>query len=108
MSRGERLIYTYIPYAGPFEALPTGTAAPSHGIVVRDQRSRIYQSYAELLRERSDAEITVAHIIGLARVSRRAFYEQFHSKDDCYMRLLDLAEAMRHRRRERDELATAA
>jgi AcrR family transcriptional regulator len=34
--------------------------------------------------------MSVKHVIGLAGVSRRAFYEQFANKEDCFMETFDL------------------
>jgi hypothetical protein len=43
-----RYICSYVPYAGPFQRLPNGRHRLDAG---KHQRLRIYQSYAELLRE---------------------------------------------------------
>ncbi len=41
---------------------------------------------------------TVAHVIALAGVSRRAFYEQFANKEDCFLATYDIVVAQ-HRKR---------
>lgn len=43
-----RLIRGYVPYVGPFERLPHGVHSLDTG---KHQRLRIFQSYAEVLRE---------------------------------------------------------
>jgi AcrR family transcriptional regulator len=41
---------------------------------------------------------TVAHVIALAGVSRRAFYEQFANKEDCFLATYDIAVARAKKR----------
>lgn len=41
---------------------------------------------------------TVAHVIALAGVSRRAFYEQFSNKEDCFLATYDIAVARAKKR----------
>ena len=36
------------------------------------------------------AHTTVAHVIGLTGVSRRAFYEQFSNKEECFLATYDM------------------
>lgn len=53
--------------------------------VARHQRTRLYGGMIESISQRGYAGTTVAHVIGLAGVSRRAFYEQFRNKEDCFL-----------------------
>ena len=52
-------------------------------------RLRVLNGLAQALESKSYRDITLADITAAARVSRRTFYEQFLTKDDC---LLALAE----------------
>ena len=47
----------------------------------------------ESISQRGYASTTVAHVIGLAGVSRRAFYEQFHNKEECFLATYDIVVA---------------
>ncbi|HEV7530035.1 MAG TPA: TetR/AcrR family transcriptional regulator [Solirubrobacteraceae bacterium] len=44
----------------------------------------------EAVADRGYARTTVAHVIGLAGVSRRAFYEQFANKEACFLATYDI------------------
>ena len=62
------------------------TAEVSHGL-------RLLDGLAQVLESKSYRDITLADITAAAKVSRRTFYEQFSTKDDC---LLALAEHTSH------------
>ena len=101
-----RLIRSSVPYTGPFERLPHG---PHSLDAAQHQRLRIYQSYAELLREPpAVGAITVSRIGAKARVSRRAFYEHFANRQECFRRLEALARGLQAKRREHDAEAIGA
>ena len=53
--------------------------------VARNQRARLYGAMIEAVSQRGYHATTVAHVIGLAGVSRRAFYEQFANKEQCFL-----------------------
>lgn len=55
----------------------------------QNYRLRLLEGLAQVLVNKSYRDITLAHITAAAKVSRRTFYEQFSTKDDC---LLALAE----------------
>ncbi len=61
--------------------------------VARHQRARLYGGMIESIAERGYARTTVAHVIGLAGVSRRAFYEQFANKEECFLATYDIVVA---------------
>jgi AcrR family transcriptional regulator len=61
--------------------------------VARNQRARLYGGMIESVHERGYARTTVAQVIGLAGVSRRAFYEQFDNKEDCFLATYDIVVA---------------
>ena len=58
--------------------------------VARNQRARIYGGMIESVSQRGYHATTVAHVIGLAGVSRRAFYEQFSNKEECFLATYDI------------------
>ena len=51
-------------------------------------RQRLIEGLAVSIRERGYRETTVADIVRRARTSRRTFYAEFPSKDECYIALL--------------------
>jgi AcrR family transcriptional regulator len=66
---------------------PHGIAAPE---VAHHQRIRMHGAMIEAIATRGYENTSVKHVIGLAGVSRRAFYEQFANKEDCFMETFDL------------------
>jgi AcrR family transcriptional regulator len=61
--------------------------------VARNQRARLYGAMIEAVSQRGYHASTVAHVIGLAGVSRRAFYEQFANKEQCFLATYDIVVA---------------
>jgi len=61
--------------------------------VARHQRSRLYGGMIESVYEHGYADTTVAQVIALAGVSRRAFYEQFANKEECFLTTHDIVVA---------------
>src|ERR1700728_4345137 len=66
---------------------PHGITAPE---VAHHQRIRMQGAMIEAVATRGYQNTSVKHVIGLAGVSRRAFYEQFANKEDCFMETFDL------------------
>jgi AcrR family transcriptional regulator len=61
-------------------------------------RQRLIDGLAVSIRERGYRDTTVADIVRHARTSRRTFYAEFSTKDECYVALLYTTNAkMRHR-----------
>ncbi len=87
---------------GRRESRPAQTIAPiykrlpkgPHGItatgVAHHQRIRMHGAMIEAIATRGYRGTSVKHVIGLAGVSRRAFYEQFANKEDCFLETFDL------------------
>jgi AcrR family transcriptional regulator len=50
----------------------------------------MYGGMIEAVHERGYPQTTVAHVIALAGVSRRAFYEQFANKEACFLATYDI------------------
>ena len=65
------------------------TAARDDALVL-DQRTRILRAMGDVVAEKGYAAATVADVVRAAGVSRTTFYEQFRSKEDCFV------EAYRH------------
>ncbi|HSZ12415.1 MAG TPA: TetR/AcrR family transcriptional regulator [Solirubrobacteraceae bacterium] len=61
--------------------------------VARNQRTRLYGGMIEAVSRRGYQATTVAHVIGLAGVSRRAFYELFSNKEQCFLATYDIVVA---------------
>jgi AcrR family transcriptional regulator len=81
------------------QALPRGRHGLSRDVVVNSQRSRILRAMAEAMYELGYVRTPVAEIIKRAGVSRETFYQQFGSKQDCFLAALnqtvaELADAM--------------
>jgi AcrR family transcriptional regulator len=72
--------------AGP---LPAGRHALTRDVVLASQRGRILNAMAEAVAEHGYGVTTVAHVVALAGVSRKTFYEHFGDKEDCFLALYD-------------------
>jgi AcrR family transcriptional regulator len=58
---------------------------------VRDsQRWRLLEGMVEATARHGYADATVAEVIGFAGVSRKAFYEHFTDKEDCFLAAYDV------------------
>ena len=66
-------------------AVATGTDETARG-----QRARLLRAMSDVVAEKGYAAATVADVVRAAGVSRTTFYEQFRSKEDCFV------EAYRH------------
>ena len=66
--------------------------------VARNQRTRLYGGMIESVSQRGYQATTVAHVIGLAGVSRRAFYELFSNKEQCFLGTYDIVVARSRKR----------
>lgn len=81
------------------QSLPRGRHGLSRDTVVSSQRSRMLRAMAEAMYEHGYVGTPVAEIIKRAGVSRETFYQQFTSKQDCFIAALNeaianLADAM--------------
>jgi AcrR family transcriptional regulator len=73
-----------------YARLPRGPHPLGAPGVARNQRIRIHGGMIEAVAERGYPQTSVKLVIGLAGVSRRAFYEQFSGKEECFMATFDL------------------
>jgi AcrR family transcriptional regulator len=96
--------------AGPLAGLPAELAMARlppgrHGLprsfVAHNQRLRIIAGMLRALRRQGYPGTTIGHITAEARVSRAAFYQQFQSKEDCFLATHDVASQWLHERVER-------
>jgi len=53
--------------------------------VAEIQRARMLSAMADVCAERGAANVTVAHVVEHAGVSRRTFYELFSDREDCFL-----------------------
>jgi len=81
-----------------YHRLPHGPNGLGREEVARNQRSRLYGGMIESVSQRGYQATTVAHVIGLAGVSRRAFYELFPNKEQCFLGAHDIVVAHARRR----------
>ncbi|WP_327358718.1 TetR/AcrR family transcriptional regulator [Streptomyces sp. NBC_01304] len=72
-------------------SLPSGRHGLSREQVVSSQRARMLKATADVMKEHGYAGTSVAEIIRCAGVSRETFYQQFRSKQDCFVQALDAA-----------------
>jgi AcrR family transcriptional regulator len=73
-----------------YARLPKGPHSIGATGVARNQRIRMHGGMIEAVTTRGYEQTSVRLVIGLAGVSRRAFYEQFSGKEDCFLATFDL------------------
>jgi AcrR family transcriptional regulator len=66
-------------------------AALSRGRVAEIQRSRMLSAALATVEEVGYGRMTVAQVIGRARVSRKTFYDVFADREDCFLAALEQA-----------------
>jgi AcrR family transcriptional regulator len=57
--------------------------------VIEIQRARILAAMVQESSERGAGNVTVAHVVARAGVSRRTFYELFEDREDCFLGAFD-------------------
>ena len=65
--------------------LPAGRHGFSREQVEHNQRERLIAGLAEAVAEHGYSAVTITHITKAARVSRRVFYANFESKEECFL-----------------------
>jgi AcrR family transcriptional regulator len=91
--------------------LPPGRHGLPRSFVEHNQRLRIVAAMLRVLPRHGYWATTIGHVTHEAGVSRAAFYQQFASKEECFLATYDLAsqwfcEAVEHAVADRDELPT--
>jgi AcrR family transcriptional regulator len=76
-----------------YRQLPRGPQGMERQDVARNQRARLYGAMIEAVARRGYAGTSVAELLALAGVSRRALYELFSNKEDCFLATYDSAVA---------------
>jgi AcrR family transcriptional regulator len=71
------------------DRLPRGRHNLSRTDVTARQRARMLRAMAEVVTERGYVDTPVAAVIERAGVSRETFYQQFASKQDCFVAALE-------------------
>ncbi len=71
--------------------LRPGPGGLPRGQVTQIQRSRMLGAAVEAVEEVGYARMTVAQVIGRARVSRKTFYDVFTDREDCFLAAFDQA-----------------
>lgn len=70
---------------------PPGRQRLSREFIARHQRARIVNALAEETMERGYRAVTVADIVRRAGIARNTFYDNFSSKEDCFLATQDFA-----------------
>lgn len=78
------------PIAPLYQRLPRGPHHLPPKEVARHQRLRMHGAMVEAVAKNGYAETSVKQVVALAGVSRRAFYEQFANKQECFLATFDL------------------
>jgi AcrR family transcriptional regulator len=73
-----------------YQRLPRGPHRLGATEVARNQRIRMYGAMVEAVAAVGYQRTSVKQVISLAGVSRRAFYEQFANKEECFIAAFDL------------------
>jgi AcrR family transcriptional regulator len=69
--------------------MPPGRHLVPHDFVTQNQRERMLLATAELVAERGYQKTTIELIAKTARVALSTFYEQFSSKEECFLAAFD-------------------
>lgn len=72
--------------------LPIGKLFPRE--VRLSPRDRLLIAMAEAVREHGFRGASIADVVRRAKTSRRTFYEQFSDREDCFLALFDLSNAI--------------
>jgi TetR/AcrR family transcriptional regulator len=73
-----------------YERLPRGPHRMKRDEVAENQRQRMHGAMVEAVAAQGYGRTSVKQVISLAGVSRRAFYEQFANKQECFLSTLEL------------------
>jgi AcrR family transcriptional regulator len=71
--------------------LRPGPSGLPRGQVTEIQRGRMLAAAVEAVEEVGHARMTVAQVIGRAKVSRKTFYDVFADREDCFLAAFDQA-----------------
>ena len=85
------LMFVMAAAPAPARPLPRGRHGLPRETVVRSQRERLLRAMAETMAKQGYVRTSVADVLRAAGVSRETFYEQFTSKEDCFIAAYDAA-----------------
>ena len=77
--------------AGKSSRLRPGPNGMPRGQVTEIQRARMLAATVEAVEDVGYSRLTVAQVIGRARVSRKTFYDLFDDREDCFLAAFDQA-----------------
>jgi AcrR family transcriptional regulator len=77
------------PRIAPTPALPRGPHSLTREQVANNQRARLLEGMIDAIGEKGYAATTVSDVIRRAGVSRKAFYEHFANKEECFLATYD-------------------
>ena len=77
--------------------LPRGPHSLTREQVATNQRRRLLEGMIDAIGEKGYAAITVSDVIKRAGVSRKAFYEHFANKEECFLATYDSIAAIGRR-----------
>lgn len=80
-----RRVGSPLPFEPVLRTLPRRAHNLSRRIVRESQHWRMLEAITEAVGKHGYADATVAHVIALAGVSRKTFYEHFRDKEDCFL-----------------------
>ena len=80
----------YKTRSAPVRLRPSRTGI-AHGQVSEVQRKRLLTAATAAVDDVGYAHMTVAQVIGRARVSRKTFYDVFRDREDCFLATLEQA-----------------
>ena len=69
--------------------LSPGPGLAAHEVAAH-QLARIHEATIQIVAEKGYGDLKVRDVVRLAKVSTRAFYEHFGSKEDCFLQTYDL------------------
>ncbi len=85
------------PRIAPTPALPRGPHSLTRKQVATNQRARLLEGMIDAIGEKGYAATTVSDVIRRAGVSRKAFYEHFANKEECFLATYDSIAAVGER-----------
>jgi AcrR family transcriptional regulator len=77
------------PRLEPHPSLPRGPHSLTREQVAQNQRLRLLLAMIDVIGEKGYVATTVADVIAVAGVSRKAFYQHFAGKDECFLATFD-------------------
>ena len=85
------------PRIGPTPGLPRGPHSLTREQVASNQRLRLLEGMIDAIGDKGYAATTVSDVIRRAGVSRKAFYEHFANKEECFLATYDSIAAVGRR-----------